>query len=278
MTENEIGLPEFENPPVVEVALSVQFESLPKFRTPQVGLLWREFRDRFPSTEEHPPIEAVIERFGTAPSPRAIPRIEVLPAPRVPRCWFLNEASTELIQVQQDRFVHNWRKVGDGDTYPRFDHLKKTFEAELRRFELFLSTYELGTLNPNQCEVTYVNQIDSGRVWTNHGQLGEVLTLFSARYTDDFSPALEDARLSARFIILNDQGHSIGRLHVAAEPVFRSADDSPMFTLTLTARGRPLGSDNSGVLNFLSVGREWIVRTFASITTAEMHTVWKRTR
>ena len=39
-------LPEFDNPPVIEVALSVQFETLANLRTPQIGVLWQEFRDR----------------------------------------------------------------------------------------------------------------------------------------------------------------------------------------------------------------------------------------
>jgi hypothetical protein len=51
-----------------------------------------------------------------------------------------------------------------------------------------------------------------------------------------------------------------------------------MFLLTLTARGRP-GSDGiPGVLQFLDVGREWIVRGFTSITTATMHKIWGRRR
>ena len=61
MTRN---LPDFAKPPLAEVALSVQFEPLEKMRTPQIGLLWNDFRQRFPDTEEHPPLDSVIERFG----------------------------------------------------------------------------------------------------------------------------------------------------------------------------------------------------------------------
>ena len=50
-------LPDFENPPLVEVALSVQFEPIEQMRTPQIGLLWTEFRHRFPVTQEHPPVD-----------------------------------------------------------------------------------------------------------------------------------------------------------------------------------------------------------------------------
>lgn len=276
MTDVNKPLPEFDNPPVVEVALSVQFETLPDFRTPQIGLLWQQFRDRFPKTEEHPPLDSVIERFGVPPTPKGVARFQMLSAPPVPRCWFLNNEGTELVQVQQDRFAHNWRKVGDQATYPRYDYVRTTFENELRKFEDFLSRQQIGELNANQCEITYVNHILSGEGWNNHGQLGEVLTLFAPRYTDDFRPAPEDGRLSARYMIPNNTGEPVGRLHVAVEPVYRSADDMPMFALTLTARGRPLGVGVPGVLAFLDLGREWIVRSFASITTPQMHTIWRR--
>lgn len=276
MTDVSKHLPEFDNPPVVEVALSVQFETLANLRTPQLGLLWQEFRDRFPVTEEHPPLDTVLERFGVPPTPKGVARFQMLTAPPVPRCWFLNKEGTELVQVQQDRFVHNWRKAGDKDAYPRYDHVRTTFESELRRFGEFLLGQQAGELNPNQCEITYVNHITSGEGWKHHGQLGDVLTLFAPRYTDEFRPVPEDGRLSVRYVIPNDAGEPVGRLHVAVEPVYRSADDVPMFALTLTARGRPLGDGVPGVLGFLDVGREWIVRTFASITTPKMHTIWRR--
>lgn len=278
MTTVSNPLPEFDNPPVVEVALSVQFEALANLRTPQIGLLWQEFRDRFPVTEEHASLPAVFERFGVPPSQKGVARLEMLNAPPVPRCWFLNQQGTELIQVQQDRFIHNWRRDGDKGVYPRYESVKATFENEVTRFRDFLSRNQMGNLSPNQCEVTYVNHIVSGEVWKDHSQLGEVLTVFAPRYSDDFRSLPEDGRLSVRYVIRSTADEPIGRLYVAVEPVFRSTDDSPMFALTLTARGRPVGDGIPGVLGFLEVGRRWIVRTFASITTTQMHAVWRRKR
>lgn len=269
-------LPEFDRPPVVEVALSVQFDPIADLRTPQIGVLWQEFRDRFPKTEEHPPLETALERFGVSPSPKGVARFQLLSTPPAPRCWFLNELGTELVQLQSDRFIHNWRKVGDDDTYPRYDRVRATFEGELKRFSESLVRQELGELHPNQCEVTYVNHIVSGEGWHTHGQLGDVITLFNLKYTDAFHPQPEGCRLAAKYVIPNSGGEPVGRLHVSIEPVYRDTDDVPMFALTLTARGRPLSDAVNGVLEFLDLGREWIVRTFASITTPRMHALWRR--
>lgn len=99
MTNMRDPRPSYENPPVVEVALSVQFEPIKALRTPQLGLLWQEFRDRFPVIEEHPPLEPVIERFGGLPrASRGTVQFQMLDTPPVPRCWFLNNEGTELIQ------------------------------------------------------------------------------------------------------------------------------------------------------------------------------------
>jgi len=270
-------LPDFENPPVVEVALSVQFDPLIALRTPQIGVLWQQFRDRFPRIEEHPPLDSTIERFG--PRSRIEPGVQVRVSPSVPvpRCWFLNESGSELIQIQQDRFVHNWRKVGDSDSYPRYDrHIRPTLLSELEEFTAFVGKENLGEILPNQCEVTYVNRILAGQGWDRHGQLGSVLAPVSGAFSEEFLPEPEEVAVAASFLIPGEVGRPMGRLRFRVDPVYLKADDKPAFHLTLVARGAPLGSGLEGVRGFLDLGREWIVRGFAAITTPTMHKIWGR--
>lgn len=276
MSKMDAPRPDFSDPPVVEVALSVQFDSLIKLRTPQLGLLWREFRDRFPITEEHAPLDAVVERFGARRVRKGVARIEILESPPTPRCWFLDEAGTELIQVQHDRFVHNWRKAGTEAEYPRYEHIRSTFEQELRRFDEFLAREQIGEFTPNQCEVTYVNHIVGGKGWQAHGDLGNVITVFQRSFSDEFLEVPEDTGLRMRFLIPDEKGQPIGRLHAVLDSGYRNSDNQPIFNLNLTARGAPLGGGINGVLGFLDLGREWVVRGFASMTTPTMHKKWGR--
>lgn len=277
MKKMNAPLPDFSDPPVTEVVLSVQFDTLPGLRTPQVGLLWQEFCDRFPMTEEHPPLDPVIERFGIPPRTKGNVRIDMLRRLPTPRCWFLNKEGTELVQIQQDRFIRNWRKVGDEGTYPRYEkHLRPSFEADLRTFQTHVEREGLGDFRPNQCEVTYVNHIAPEKDRANHGELGKVLTVFQASYSDGFLDMPEDAGLRSRFLMLDEQNNPIGRLHVAFDPGYSSNNNRPIFILTLTARGAPRGEGVDGVLNFLDLGRQWVVRAFASITTPTMHQEWGR--
>lgn len=276
MSRMDAALPDFQDPPVVEVALAVQFEPLTNLRTPQLGLLWSDFRGRFPKIEEHPPLDPMMERFGVKGPPTASIRFEMVRRPPVPRCWFLNESGTELVQVQQDRFAHNWRKVGDGEEYSRYEHVRETFKSELGTFEGFLRREKVGELTPNQCEVTYVNHIIADNGWKKHGELARVLTLFAGKCSEEFLPDLEEARLSGSYVIPGADGQPLGRLRFSIEPVYFREDDRPMFLLNLVARGRPDGEGVDGVLRFLDTGHEWIVRGFAAITTPNMHKVWGR--
>ena len=120
MSKFEAPRPEYDAPPVIEVVLSFQFEPLAELKAAQFGLLWAQFRKEFPRIEEHPPIAPVTENFELSARERFGLQIEMSEIPLLPRTWFLNETGTELIQVQRDRFIHNWRKTDKGQAYPRY--------------------------------------------------------------------------------------------------------------------------------------------------------------
>lgn len=271
------NLPEFEDPPVVEVALAVQFETLTSLRTPQLGLLWQRFRDRFPKIEEHAPLESIKERFDVKRTSKPLMRFEMMEKLPVPRCWFLNDAGTELIQVQQDRFARNWRKITGVENYPRFEkHIRPSFKQDLLDFQQFIHDEKIGQLQPNQCEVTYVNHIEVGDRGDEHGDIGRIVTLFNTKYTEKFLPDLEQGRISGAYIIPNNEGKPLGRLHFSVMCAYRHDTDIPILVVNLVARGSPDGKGVGGIMAFLDTGREWIVRGFAAITTPEMHKIWRR--
>lgn len=270
-------LPDFENPPVVEVALSVQFDPVKDLRAPIVGFFWNEVRDRFPVIHEQPPLEPVYERFGVpADTAKGGIQLRLIDSPPPSRCWFVNESGTELIQVQNDRFIHNWRKISGQGVYPRYETLRETFRSELNRFHNFLAGHKLSPLVPNQCEVTYVNHIVAGESWKSHAEYPTIFSPVGSHFSDEFLPQPEDARFDLRFVIPDSSGNPVGRLHVHVEPVLRTGDLLPMYLLVLTARGEPAGTEVDAVMSFLDIGREWVVRGFASLTTTEMHRVWRR--
>ena len=58
----------------------------------------------------------------------------------------MNPVGSKLIQIQKDRFIHNWRKVGEGDKYPRYEPIRDTFRFELEAFRTVLAREQFGHL------------------------------------------------------------------------------------------------------------------------------------
>ena len=273
MNTKQNDLPDFDEPPLDEVALSVQFNPLPRLQAPHIGLLWSNYKDQFPIIEQHPSIDPVFERFGPPEGPSV--KFEISATPPIPRSWFLKKDGTELIQVQQDRFIHNWRKVNTSDLYPRYEHVRGEFEKELEIFCSFVNTENLGEFSPNQCEVTYTNVITTEND-IRHGLAGDVFTPISLNYSDNCLGEPENIRFATQYIFNDSSGDPIGRLHISIKPAFKVSDNRPMFILNMTARGEPKGKEAKDILSFFDLGREWIVRGFTSITSPEMHKFWRR--
>ncbi len=271
--ESSPTLPDYKKPPVVEVAISIQFDPLKELNVPRLGALWMEFKDDFPETQDQPPLPPVFEVYGQIQPPRFEFALGITPPQR--RCWFLNKEGTHLIQVQQDRFVLNWRKSSESDEYIRYENIIKSFDKNYRVFERFLVNEGLGKPKINQCEVTYVNPIISGNVWQNHSQLQKIVAPVSLKHSDSFLPPLENATLTFRYLMKDNDSEPLGRLHIQIEPIYEPKSNKPAYLLKLIARGKPEKNDFRSARKFLDLGHVWIVRGFTSFTTKKMHEEWE---
>lgn len=260
-------LPEFEHPPIIEVALSVQFEPLKSVRIAHLGLLWGEFRERYPRAQEQNPIANIVEQFGATPSPHRGVTLSEKPEARL---WFLDEDEAHLVQVQRDRFARNWR--GEGDHYPRYENIRAGFVEDYEKFVAFLEKEKLGSPAVTQVEVTYINHIFPNDAWCEPGEANHVFEIC----TLPSEPTPEDFGFGIRYLIPDDSGKAIGRLHVTGNSAFHVREKKQIFAVQLTARGEPPTGELKGILEFMDLGRTWIVRQFAALTTQEMHRVWKR--
>jgi uncharacterized protein (TIGR04255 family) len=264
-TARPSDLPDFGNPPVVEVALSVQFERLP-LQTKHVALLWEECRDSFPEWQDHPPLAPAFELFG-----QGFLNARVGGA-ALPRAIFKNPEGTQLKQYQADRFVRNWTKAPQAPDYPRYESIRESFATDLAEFIPFIERHALGNFAPNQCEVTYVNLIPLGTGTPN--SIADVISPCSGAFSDSFLGKPEATEVSSHFLMTQHDARLVGRLHVQAVVVAYRGTESEAVQLTLTARGQPLGAGVDGVIAFLNLGREYIVKGFTSFTTPQMHETW----
>jgi len=268
--------PSYTRPPVTEVALAVYFSPSLNLRTAQLGKLWDRWRDRFPRTEDQPPLPPIpLESFAQPLPAFSFQFSGIFPGPRV---WFLSETGDRVIQIQPDRLVLNWRHTTEEETYPRYETLLPVFTKAARDLVAFLSEEGLSPPTIVQAEVTYVNPIPIDALGDSR-DLARLTTLWSGALSDEFLPTPEDVRLSIRYRIPDpSSGDPIGRLYVEGTPTFHQGLDSvkanEVFMLQLFARGKPLGEGLEGALAFLDVGHDWVVRGFTSLTTKRMHEEW----
>ncbi len=270
------GLPNFERPPLDELVLSLQFADLP-FKNYHAGLLWQKFADHYPKVEEQAPIAPVFETFGAPRAAAELQQIRLLSPDDTLRYWFISADNNQLLQVQRDRLIHNWRRKLPTDEYPRYEAVRERFEADINTAVDFFRAYQLGEIRCNQCEVSYINVIDAIDESDPNRELSTIFTFWSERYSDSSLSHIERGRFTISFLLEGEGGSEpVGRLHINAVPGIRTSDSAPVMRLHLTARGRPKDESVEAGLLWLDRGRAAVVTGFAAITTKRMHKLWGR--
>lgn len=272
-------LPDYDRPPVAEVVMGAAFRPVESLNMVQVGLMWRDvFAEDFPEVEEKTALPVQFERFG--PPAHAEPTISFQAFDAPPwRVWFLSQDGTQLMQLQRDWLARNWRRMPEreDEEYPKYPALKDRFERDARRFVDYVRGQGWDDVAFTQAELTYINHIDLEDFGIEPGDMAEVLGLVAVPTNDRFLPTPESVQLNAQYLV-REGDDPIGRLYVTANPAFRRSDGKPILVLTLSAKGRPPGTDLDAVLRFLDTVRGWIVKGFTNIAQPRAQEVWGRRR
>lgn len=258
----DVPLPTFERPPVNEVALAAQFTPLP------VGVF-----DLAQLAEElkavHPGHSAVYERPAQPPFPARDGGIllEIRDAPEPPLFWLLDDSGQNLIQLQRDRLVVNWRKLAPDQPYPSFGSILPRWKEAWAMLQQALLARQLGELTPNACEVSYFNAIDPPP-----SEFGHLVNAWSGTNSDAFLPDPSEVRVAVQYPLPDEAGS----LSMELLPGIRPDTGAEAVLLRTSARGWPAQPTHDAVLGFFDVAHEWIVRGFASFTAPSMHQRWER--
>jgi uncharacterized protein (TIGR04255 family) len=270
----EAPLPRFRKPPVTEVVLGIQFQ--PILNPVHIGLYYEKVKDCFPKASVQPaPILPAFETFGAGGVMIPLPFPAFAGQTIGPRMWFISADDNQLIQLQSDRLLFNWRGGLQGTIYPRFEVVQKEFTNALDKLEALLEA-EGKPLAVNQCEVTYINLILTSHTGVSFSEPDKIFRVWSDELGPEWHTALEDVAFTARYRLTDAAGNPFGRLIAALGAGLIGAEQSPAFQLDLTARGLPQGEGREGITAFQDKGHQAIVRYFASVTTPDMHTLWER--
>lgn len=266
------SLPSFRNPPVIETAVSVQFQPIKGFSNAHLGLFWRELRSEFPKLRDAGPIEPQIEKFGSGRPTARFPMLKVAASQPAARIWMMADDGHTMVQLQNGRLVYNWRRLDDGE-YPRWQQVEPGFQTAFTRLERFLDSEGLGQIEPNQWEVTYVNHLLRGRDWDEPADLPEILPGLIGSTDRVCSASFESVDSHYQFVLPDDAG----RLHVELSHGFSGSDEGApeLLVLQLTARGG-IEPDGRGLSEGITLGRECVVRTFSEVTGKSVHETWER--
>lgn len=166
----------FENPPVNEVVVSTYFDPpLSDFRNEHVGLFWGKIKGEFPEVSQQIPV-----RFAPEVIDNEFP---------MPRYWFISQNGINLIQIQQNAFMFNWRRR-DEEKYPRFHRtIKPTFDKYFGIFSEFVRT-QISDVDHtiDRCELAYINTVESFDFWKGLQNSTYVIPSFSI-----LNPGISDA-------------------------------------------------------------------------------------
>src|SRR5262249_36734786 len=187
---NEI--PDFANPPIVELVLGAQFSPLTKLTAGHFGLFWKELGDDLTEPADEHLIADQFELFDRPKwsTPTGVQlRLEPL---RLPGRFMLgNKEKDRLLQIQSTRFHLNWGKR-EGLS-PSYRGLLAEFEGMFGRFAAFTGRGGLGKLAPNQWELTSIDSFPKDEYWTTPADWATFLPgLFGRLFpADDLGIVLE---------------------------------------------------------------------------------------
>jgi len=262
------GLPEYTRPPVVEVALAIQFGAAIGYKARDLAEIADHWKDECPEVEERTPLPMM--GFGSE-SPDVM--LDVDDGTDVPRLWLQNGSGDRVVQLQQDRIVVNWKQESGQGTYPRYGSIREALRGAWRKLEMAVGGLGLQQPQPSVCEAQYINHLGPDQGWFSTEDTARLIAPWKGTMSDDFLPPNSHGMFLLHFHLPDQRGW----LNIEGWPANHVTNEK-MLVLNLTARGRASSPDLTSALDFMDLAHEWIVRGFTSVTTSEAHKIWERTR
>lgn len=263
-TEIVGDLPSFKRPPVVEVVLGLEFQPVANLGAIRLAQLAERWKDRYPVSRELPPLPAS-PPIGI---PGEFPGVFVnVGAPAI-RLWVMSTDESQLIQIQRDRLILNWRHSGTELSYPHYDSLRPDFVDAYSDLRVFIAEQKLGEIHPTSVEVSYVNEV------LTDGQSLDLAVIMRgvASYDQHLGPPL--AGRVMQIFTANSLPGSLAMLTLTADTQGRGPNST---LITLTYRSAiALGAAPEDVMASMDFGHRDVVVGFAEATTESMHEMWGR--
>jgi len=168
LTSNHMDneFPELVRPPIIEVVCAILFQPT-ALDGMDLGVYWEKRRTDYPSKSLQPALLDGGDFILGNPAMRAV---------------LASQNSVRMLQLQHDRFLMNWRALGED--YPRFSTrsdrgpgLLDLALEEFRQFSEFVAE-RIGTpVKPLKVELVKVDDIVQGKHWSDRHDLTKLIPL-----------------------------------------------------------------------------------------------------
>jgi len=247
--------------------VSVQFPPIDGLQDTHIREFWKTVRDEYPIGEQQPRIESPLE----SSEPTQPTQIQLsLQGGQPGRMWMISSDDDFLIQVQDTRFVQNWRRRET--EYGHFEQIRDKFWSNYLKFVQFLRSQDFPLPHIQQIEITYLNWIPEAPMVDFFRPAASGVVRISG-----VSHLPEEQSWSAKYLIPNDIG-SVERLYVQCLPAIRPATPGVRGSqLGLVFRGaRESGFSDGETAALIDSGRIIIVEVFTELTTPSAHAIWEK--
>lgn len=267
-------LPKYDSPPISEAVLSVQFNKIPNFTGAHAGWYWKNYLDStWLNAYQTSRIGEQFERFGEARIFEPIGGAQQfkISGNDAQRHQFTLEAGDRMVQVQDTRFTYNWIKKDSH--YPSYNDLLPEFKEKFKLFENFIEDAKLGTIEQNQWEVTFINEIYANNLMSTLSEISNIIPGFYIPNNAQESLALDTAGFGWTMEI----GDQLGRIHISITHGKKGSSEGPeLIALQFVARGAIDKSRNIDLSSGFDLGHNTIVNLFTDMTSDDAHKLWER--
>jgi uncharacterized protein (TIGR04255 family) len=260
-------LADFLKPPVDEVAVAIQFPAIEGLSNDQLREFWKTVRTEYPFVESQARLDVPLEESNIGVFSF---QFQMTNQPQNVRLWLIAESDDFLIQVQDTRFIQNWRRRSG--EYPHFEHIRDDFWQNFGKFREFLTKAGLPQPRIEQIEVTYIN-------WIPDLPIQQFLRPASETAINVAASAIEaEQQTWSGSYLVPSALVPVERLYAQASPALRSLDPKlPGTQFTLMVRGaNSAGIEAIDAERMIDESRDLIVRAFADLTTTGAHEIWAR--
>ncbi len=264
------SLPTFDRPPLLETVIGVQFNPIAGLTVAHFGAFWKTLAAYWPKVIE---TAAIGQTFEPTTEEELWSRsgvfLQLFQKPEV-RLQLVSPNGDRMVQLENGWLIHNWRRRPGTEPYPRHDQLRNEFEETRRAFAAFLAAQGLAPMTPNLWEVTYVNEIVQGELWT---EVGDWNSIFPALAREPL-PGIGRLQTHAASWAFEIKPGS-ARLAIQVEHARRSLPEpKAVMYLKLIARGPVNDGREADLQHGLDLGHGAIVGAFTACCSEKARKHW----